>query len=171
MKTNAMRILDQKKIKYEVIDYTNSNLISGIEVADYLNIDYEKIFKTLVSIGKSGRHYVFVIPVIYELDLKKCALLVNEKDINLVKQKDLLNLTGYIHGGCSPIGMKKEFLTFFHNSINDHEYIYFNGGKIGYQLYLKFSDIIQTFKFNTGDLVEKETKTIYFLFSKLIFYI
>ena len=110
-KTNVMRMLDRAKIKYNSYSYANTNAISGLEVAKALNQDKNKVFKTLVTSSKSGNHYVFMIPVEKELDLKKAAESVNEKAVNMLKQKELLPLTGYIHGGCSPIGMKKHFPT------------------------------------------------------------
>src|SRR5574344_1780854 len=111
-KTNAMRILDKEKIPYEVLDYTDKPLTNGEEIANFLNENPLQVFKTLVTISKSKNHYVFLINVNSELDLKKCALASNEKNIELIHQKELLPLTGYIHGGCSPLGMKKEFKTF-----------------------------------------------------------
>lgn len=105
-KTNVIRILEQNKINFKVYNYINSTAISGTEVADYLGEDYNIVFKTLVTIGKSGNHYVFLVPVNKELDLK-AAIVVEEKSIEMIKSKELLPLTGYIHGGCSPVGMKK----------------------------------------------------------------
>ena len=110
-KTNVMRILDQKKINYNSYDYTETNAVSGMEVATSLNEDPNKVFKTLVTVAKSKINYVFVVPVNKELDLKKAAKAVGEKSIEMIKSKELLPLTGYIHGGCSPIGMKKQFKT------------------------------------------------------------
>lgn len=110
-KTNVIRILEQNKINFKVYNYINSTAISGTEVADYLGEDYNIVFKTLVTIGKSGNHYVFLVPVNKELDLKKAAIVVEEKSIEMIKSKELLPLTGYIHGGCSPVGMKKNFTT------------------------------------------------------------
>lgn len=106
-KTNVIRILEQNKINFKVYNYINSTAISGTEVADYLGEDYKIVFKTLVTIDKSGNHYVFLVPVNKELDLKKAAIVVEEKSIEMIKSKELLPLTGYIHGGCSPVGMKK----------------------------------------------------------------
>ena len=116
MKTNVMRLLDQKKIPYEEYVYESNGAISGLEVAQSLGQDPKKVFKTLVTIGKSKKNYVFVIPVGEELDLKKAAQAVGEKSIEMLKMKDLLPLTGYVHGGCSPIGMKKFFQTTVHTS-------------------------------------------------------
>ena len=115
-KTNVIRILEQNKINFKVYNYINSTAISGTEVADYLGEDYNIVFKTLVTIGKSGNHYVFLVPVNKELDLKKAAIVVEEKSIEMIKSKELLPLTGYIHGGCSPVGMKKNFTTIIDKS-------------------------------------------------------
>ena len=102
-----MRLLDGKKIPYVILNYTQSGAISGTDAADALKLPYERVFKTLVTVGKSNAHYVFDIPVHRELDLKKAAAAVGEKNVSMLKSKDLLPLTGYIHGGCSPVGMKK----------------------------------------------------------------
>ena len=108
-KTNVMRVLDQKRIEYKSYSYGDGTAISGTEVAAILGKDPSSVFKTLVTVGKSGQHYVFVIPVEKELDLKLAAKAAGEKNIEMIKSKELLPLTGYIHGGCSPIGMKKFF--------------------------------------------------------------
>ena len=131
-KTNAMRKFDRKKLKYEVHSY--EGVISVVDVAAVLGQNVEQVFKTLVTVGKSGGHYVFMIPVAQELDLKKAAKAVGEKSIAMLPQKDLLPLTGYIHGGCSPVGMKKQFPTVIHESAADCETIFFSAGKIGLQL-------------------------------------
>ena len=152
-KTNAMRLLDEAKVEYEVIDYTDKNFTNGEEIASYLNQDPSLVFKTLVTVGKSHEHYVFVIPVNKELNLKKAAKAVGEKNIEMVKSKELLPLTGYIHGGCSPVGMKKNFKTTFDISILDKDKIYFSGGKIGYQVKLNVKDISKVIEFNIDELV------------------
>lgn len=153
MKTNALRILDSKKIDYEVIDYSSSGMISGVDVADVLGEDYSVVFKTLVTIGKSGNHYVFLVPVDKELDLKLGAIAVGEKNIEMVKSKDLLSLTGYIHGGCSPIGMKKFFTTTIDESALDHEKIFFSAGKIGLQVQVNVKDIEKVIDVNYKKIV------------------
>lgn len=135
-KTNVMRLLDQKKIPYKHYSYVGTGAISGVEVAQTLNQDVTHVFKTLVTASKSKKNYVFMIPVAEELDLKKAAKAVGEKSIEMIKSKDLLGLTGYIHGGCSPIGMKKQFETVIDSSALNHETIIFSGGKIGYQVEL-----------------------------------
>ena len=152
-KTNAMRILDQKKINYNTYTYTNTEANSGMEVATVLNQDPNKVFKTLVTVGASKVNYVFVVPVNCELDLKKAAKAVGEKSICMIKSKDLLPLTGYIHGGCSPIGMKKQFKTVFHETASNFETIIFSGGKIGYQIEMKLEDLNKIFKFDIKDII------------------
>lgn len=132
-KTNVMRILDQKKISYQCYEY-DQELTNGILVANALAENPNRVFKTLVTISQSKNHYVFVLPVNKELDLKKAAICVKEKAVSLILQKDLLPLTGYIHGGCSPIGMKKEFPTIVDISSNNYESIIFSAGKVGFQV-------------------------------------
>ena len=139
-KTNVMRILDQKKIKYQAHYYDN-NITNGMEVANTLNLDPNKVFKTLVTVGASKRNYVFVVPVNMELDLKKAAQAVNEKSIEMIKSKELLDLTGYIHGGCSPIGMKKPFRTVMNESALNYDLVTFSAGKIGYQVEMNPNDL------------------------------
>ncbi len=137
MKTNAMRILDQKKVKYEVHEYDISDgKIDGISVAEKTGTDPARVFKTLVTQGTSKNYYVFVVPVLEELDLKEAARVSGEKKIEMIPMKDLLKITGYIKGGCSPIGMKKNFKTFIHKSSMEHETIMVSGGKQGLQIEL-----------------------------------
>lgn len=152
MKTNVMRLLDQKNIEYKDYDYSHTDAISGLEVAGVLGIGPEKIFKTLVTVGKSGEHYVFLVPVNKELDLKKAARASGEKSIEMLREKDLLPLTGYVHGGCSPIGMKKQFPTFVDISAENLDTMVINGGKIGYQIELKPSDLWETIRCGFADL-------------------
>lgn len=144
-KTNVIRVLDKLKVNYKFHSYINSGAISGVDVAKYLNQDENRVFKTLVTIAKSKKNYVFMIPSHKELDLKKAAKAVGEKAVEMIKQKDLLPLTGYIHGGCSPIGMKKHFLTVIDETAKNFETIIFSAGKIGYQVELnpiKLQEII-----------------------------
>lgn len=131
-KTNAMRQFDRKKLSYAV--HTYEGVVSGADVAATMGQAPEKVFKTLVTVGKTGGHYVFMIPVVQELDLKKAAKAVGEKSIAMIPQKELLPLTGYIHGGCSPVGMKKQFPTTIHESAGKYDNIFFSGGKIGLQI-------------------------------------
>ena len=130
-KTNVMRILDQNKVPYVCHDYTDSSTTVGTEVAAVLNQDPNRVFKTLVTVGSSKTNYVFMVPVNRELHLKKAAQAVGEKSIEMIKSKELLPLTGYIHGGCSPIGMKKQFKTVADISAAEYDVIMFSGGKIG----------------------------------------
>lgn len=152
-KTNVMRILDQKKIKYISHCYADTDAISGEEVAAVLGQDPNQVFKTLVTIGNSNNYYVFLVPVNRELDLKKAAKAVGEKSISMIKSKDLLPLTGYIHGGCSPIGMKKSFKTVLHASAADFDTIIFSGGKIGYQVELSLDDLKQVLRFDCDEII------------------
>ena len=151
-KTNVMRILDKNKISYTYYDYSKSNAISGVDVANVLNQDQNKVFKTLVTIGKTKNYYVFLVPVNKELDLKKAAISVNEKNIEMVKSKDLLGLTGYIHGGCSPIGMKKTFITILDNSAVNFDKIIFSAGKVGYQVELTLNDLKKIVSISLADI-------------------
>lgn len=139
-KTNVMRTLDRAKIKYEHREYEPDATLSGAEIAAMLGEDPETVFKTLVTVSKSKQHYVFMIPVERELDLKKCAKAVGEKSVEMIPQKELLPLTGYVHGGCSPIGMKKQFKTVAHSSALDSETIMFSAGKVGRQVIMKTED-------------------------------
>lgn len=152
-KTNVMRILDGKKIEYNHYNYLESGAISGMEVAETLNENPDMVFKTLVTVGKSGNHYVFLLPVNKELDLKKAAKSVGEKNIEMIKSKDLLPLTGYIHGGCSPIGMKKFFKTVIHETASKFDKILFSGGKIGYQVEVSLQDLSKIIKYDLADIV------------------
>lgn len=154
-KTNVMRILDKNKIIYKSYCYENSGAISGTEVAEALGEDPEQVFKTLVTKGKSGEFFVFMIPVAEELDLKKAAAAVNEKFIEMIKQKDLLKTTGYIHGGCSPIGMKKQFKTAIHSTAEMFETIIFSAGKIGWQVELSLDSLRKVIDVNTADIIVK----------------
>lgn len=151
-KTNAMRILDSKKIEYKFYSYEADATLTGIDVAHKLNKDENTVFKTLVTVGKSKEHYVFVIPVNKELDLKKASKSVSEKNVSMVKSKDLLLLTGYIHGGCSPIGMKKPFKIVFHDTVNELDTITFSAGKIGCQVELMVKDISKIIDYSTEDI-------------------
>ena len=133
-KTNARRIMEQKKAKYVFHDYTASGAVAGEDVAAAIGQSPDRVFKTLVTVGMSGKNYVFVVPVCKELDLKKAAKTVGEKWVEMIKSKELLPLTGYVHGGCSPVGMKKLFRTVIDISAESKETVCFSGGKIGYQM-------------------------------------
>ena len=140
-KTNVMRILEQHKIKYQSYYYGDTSAISGVEVATVLNQDFRRVFKTLVTVSNSKKYYLFMIPVDKELDLKKAAKSVSCKSISMLPSKELLPLTGYVHGGCSPIGMKKEFLTVIDSSALEFTTIIFSAGKIGYQVEVAVCDL------------------------------
>lgn len=152
-KTNVMRVLEQKKVPYQSYSYVESGAVNGEEVAEILGQDPERVFKTLVTVGKSGTNYVFVIPVNSELDLKKAAKAVGEKSIQMIKQKELLPLTGYIHGGCSPIGMKKFFRTTIHGSAAGFETIFFSAGKIGYQVEVAPEKLKKVIPFEFAEII------------------
>ena len=152
-KTNVMRILDSKKISFISHYYGDTQAISGTEVAEALGENPEEVFKTLVAIGTSQTYYVFVIPVTKELNLKKAAKAVGEKSIEMIKSKELLSLTGYIHGGCSPIGMKKFFQTTVDASAKMLETICVSGGKIGYQIELSPKDLERVIRVQFVDVV------------------
>ncbi|QUH20131.1 Cys-tRNA(Pro) deacylase [Alkaliphilus sp. B6464] len=151
-KTNVMRVLDKKKIKYGIYDYADTGAVSGTDVAETLGQNPEQVFKTLVTIGKTKEHYVFVIPVNRELDLKKAARVVGEKSIEMIKSNDLLALTGYIHGGCSPIGMKKFFKTTIDKSAKNFSTFCFSAGKIGYQVEITLDDLSKVIRYQLADI-------------------
>lgn len=153
-KTNVMRILEQKRIAYQHYEYDNSQAYSGTEVADMLGQNPKVVYKTLVTVAKSKKNYVFVIPVEEELDLKKAAKAANEKSIEMLKSKELLPLTGYVHGGCSPIGMKKAFPTFLHSTAEAQESIIFSAGKIGYQVEVAPKDLAKVVRFEFADVIK-----------------
>ena len=152
-KTNVMRTLEQKKIKYESHCYADTDAISGIEVAEALSQNPNQVFKTLVTESPSKNHYVFLVPVHKELDLKKAAKAVGEKSIAMIKAKELLPLTGYIHGGCSPIGMKKQFKTVINSSAKEFETIFFSAGKIGYQVEVSLQELQKVLRFELFDII------------------
>ncbi len=153
-KTNVMRLLEQKKIPYTSHDYTDTGVISGTEVAAVLNQNPEQVFKTLVTAGSSGANYVFLVPVQKELDLKKAARAAGEKSIRMVKSKDLLPLTGYVHGGCSPTGMKKPFRTILDASAASLDTILFSGGRIGHQVEIPYSELKKILRYELEDIVD-----------------
>lgn len=152
-KTNVMRVLEQKKVPYESRAYTQDATLTGEEIAGILGQDPRHVFKTLVTRGKSGQYYVFVVPVAEDLDLKKAAKASGEKSIEMIKQKELLPLTGYVHGGCSPIGMKKAFPTFIHESAADLPRMFVSAGKVGFQVEVSPQDLAKTVGCGFADLV------------------
>lgn len=154
-KTNVMRLLDRSKIHYESYCYANTEAISGTEVAAVLGQNPDRVFKTLVTVGSSGNHYVFMIPVNRELNLKRAARAVGEKSIEMIKAKELLPLTGYIHGGCSPIGMKKQFKTTIDSSSTGFDTIMFSAGKIGYQVETSLEELRKLLDFQLCDVSDQ----------------
>lgn len=154
-KTNVMRLLDQKKISYRSYYYGNTDAISGVDVATALQQDICQVFKTLVTVSASKKYYIFMIPVAEELDLKKAARSVGEKSISMLPMKELLPLTGYVHGGCSPFGMKKKFPVVVHESAKDFSSIIFSAGKIGYQVEVSVSDLEEALGCRFAFLVEE----------------
>ena len=154
-KTNVMRVLDQKKIPYTPHTYPHGDgeAPDGVTVARSLGLDPDRVFKTLVTKGASGGYYVFDIPVAATLDLKKAARAVGEKSVAMLPSKELLPLTGYVHGGCSPVGMKKPFPTVFHRSALDQETILVSAGKIGFQVEVRPGDLIALVGAKAEDVV------------------
>ncbi len=148
-----MRILDGAKIAYKYHNYVTSGAVSATELAEALREDPAHVFKTLVTVGKSGNHYVFMVPAAEELNLKKAASAVGEKAIEMIKSKELLPLTGYIHGGCSPIGMKKLFRTTIHMTAADFPTILFSAGKIGHQVEIPLSDLQKVVPVEIHDII------------------
>lgn len=154
-KTNVMRVLEQKKVLYSVYEYDDSdNMIDGVTVAGMIGKDPNIVYKTLVSISKSKQYYVFVLPVNKELSLKKAAKVVGEKKIDLIPVKQIEQVTGYIKGGCSPIGMKKAYKTTFHEAALSEENIIFNAGKVGYQVEVDPHDITKVIRADFADICE-----------------
>jgi len=152
-KTNVMRLLDQAKISYNHYNYVNANTTVGTEIAEILGQDPNRVFKTLVTVAPSKNNYVFVIPVGESLDLKKAAKTVSEKSVAMIKQKELLPLTGYIHGGCSPVGMKKQFKTFIHESARDIDTFCISAGHVGNQIQVSVNDIAELIGAGFADLI------------------
>lgn len=140
-KTNAMRLLDAAHLPYLTRFFETDGALSGVEVAKLLGLDQDSVFKTLVTQGKSGEHYVFMIPVACELDLKKAAKACGEKAVAMIRSRELLPLTGYVHGGCSPLGMKKPFPTFIDETAALYDRITFSGGRIGCQITMAPQDL------------------------------
>lgn len=153
LKTNAMRILDTLKIPYEYITYECGEFVSGISTADMNGLPHELVYKTLVTTGKSGEHYVFVIPIEAELNLKAAAKTVKEKSIEMLPMKDITKVTGYVRGGCTAIGMKKNFPTVIDKTASTFEKIYVSGGKLGMQLFLNPKDLKKATKAEYADVI------------------
>lgn len=152
-KTNAMRILDRMKISYEVNTYECGEFIDGVHIADALGQSYDSSFKTLVLHGKSGNYFVFALPVDKELDMKKCARVVGEKSLEMVHVKDINAVTGYIRGGCTPIGMKKQYRTVIHESARAFDKVIVSGGRLGLQLVLAPADLAKACSGEFADII------------------
>ncbi|MGN1110409.1 MAG: Cys-tRNA(Pro) deacylase [Oscillospiraceae bacterium] len=153
VKTNALRLLDKLKIAYSPHSYECGEFVDGVHIAQQLGQSPEQVFKTLVTVGKSGTHYVFVLPVDLELDMKKCAREAGEKSLEMVHVKDINALTGYIRGGVSPIGMKKQFATFVHSSAEEQETIIVSGGRLGLQVELAPEDLLKACNGKFADII------------------
>ena len=151
-KTNAIREMEAAGANFEARYFDCPEALSGVEVARLLDQDQDRVFKTLVTVGKSGDHFVFMIPVACELDLKKAARAVGEKSIAMIKSRELLPLTGYIHGGCSPVGMKKLFRTTIDETAELHDRIMFSGGRIGCQIETPLSELRRVVPVEVADL-------------------
>ena len=152
IKTNAMRMLDRAKVSYTYEEYECDDFTDGIQTADKLGYDHKLVYKTLVTTGKTGNHYVFVIPIEAEIDFKKAAKVVGEKSLEMLHLKDLTKVTGYVRGGCTAIGMKKQFPTVFHETAEILDTITVSAGKIGYQVELAPGDLIDLVGGTTADL-------------------
>ena len=153
-KTNVMRLLEQKKVKYIAHEYPHSDeAVDGVTVAKLTGQDPEKVFKTLVLRGASKAIYVFVIPVAEELELKKAAKVAGEKSVAMIHVSEITALTGYVRGGCSPIGMKKQYKTYFHQSCLEHDTMIVSAGKIGFQIELAPEELIKLSRGQTADII------------------
>ncbi len=155
LKTNAMRILDRMKIPYEYEEYECKDFTDGIQVADRLGYEHEYVYKTLVAIGRSGRHYVFVIPVGEEIDFKKAARAVGEKSLEMLPLKDLTKVTGYVRGGCTVVGMKKSFPTVIQEDARAIPRIHVSGGRLGTQLTLLPEDLRKAADASFADVISR----------------
>ena len=153
-KTNAMRILDKNKIPYRIKTYECDEFIDGIHIADKNGDPYDRSFKTLVTVGKTGGYYVFVIPIDREIDLKKAAKEVGEKSVEMIRVKDINAVTGYIRGGCTPLGMKKLYPTVIHNSAKDFDEIIISGGRLGIQILLNANDLVKMVDGKFADVIK-----------------
>lgn len=153
LKTNAMRFLDKSGISYEIQVYQCDEFIDGITVAEKLGQPADETFKTLIAQGKTGSYYCFLLPVALELDLKKAAKSVGEKSVELLHVKDITKVTGYVRGGCTPIGMKKQFMTVVHNTAEAMPLFYISGGRIGTQIHLSPAELVKAIRGKFEDIV------------------
>ena len=151
-KTNPVRILEKENIPFTLHDYSDKGVVAGIDVAESMGEDPREVFKTLVTTGKSGRFYVFVVPVTSELDLKKGAAAVGEKSVSMLPSKDLLSATGYVHGGCSPLGIKRHTVAVLDSSAEGLDRIFVSAGRIGLQMELSPKDLIGVLKPIVADI-------------------
>ena len=159
IKTHAMRILEKNKVPYETIQYECEEFIDGLHTAQKTGAPVEQSFKTLVVQGKSKEYYVLVVPIAEEIDLKKAARVLNEKSIEMIHVKDITKVTGYVRGGCSPLGMKKQYPTVVHRSALEYDEIYISGGRIGTTLKLKPEDLAKTIKSDFADIIVCEDQS------------
>ena len=155
VKTNAMRILDRNKVSYEILQYECDEFIDGLHTAEKTGAPVEQSFKTLVMQGKTGGYYVFVIPIAEEVDLKEAAKAVGEKSVEMIHVKDITKITGYVRGGCSPLGMKKQFQTVIHESAKNYPKIYISGGRIGTSIKVNPEDLMRVVKGTYADIIRK----------------
>ena len=155
VKTNAMRILDRNKVSYEILQYECDEFIDGLHTAEKTGAPVEQSFKTLVMQGKTGEYYVFVIPIAEEVDLKEAAKAVCEKSVEMIHVKDITKITGYVRGGCSPLGMKKQFQTVIHESAKNYPEIYISGGRIGTSIKVNPEDLMRVVKGTYADIIRK----------------
>lgn len=155
IKTNAMRILESMKIPFQQYTYECEEFVDGLQIADQLGLPHEKVFKTLVTVGASKNYFVFVIPIAEELDLKKAARVVGEKSVEMIHVKDINRVTGYIRGGCTAVGMKKQYVTRIDRSAEGQPTIIVNGGRIGSQIELAPADLARAAQAEFADLTKR----------------
>ncbi len=153
-KTNAMRILERNSISYEVLNYECDEFIDGMHTAELTGAPVEQSFKTLVMQGKSGQYYVYVVPIAEEVDLKAAAKTVGEKSVEMIHVKDITKITGYVRGGCSPLGMKKAFPTVVHESAKEYDKIYISGGRIGTTIVLAPEDLMKVINASYANIIQ-----------------
>lgn len=160
IKTNAMRILEKENIPFVHYTYECNEFVDGIQIADKLSLSHEKVYKTLVTIGSSKAYFVFVIPVAEELDLKKAAKSVGEKSVSMIHVRDINQVTGYIRGGCTAVGMKKQYATRLDESARKKDKIIVSGGKIGSQIELKPDDLLKACKGEYADIIVRDAEHV-----------